>query len=91
MNPKREIEIREVMKDTLPAKNGVIHQDHIDGLKEKMLRDTISKYYYLVEKKNTYPQNNEVNVEFEIDLVLLTRARFNELKETEMNYLKLCN
>jgi hypothetical protein len=91
MNQKLEIEIREVVKDTLPSKNGLIHKDHIDGLKEKMIRDTMSRYYYLVDNKVSYPQNNEVDVEFEIDLILMTRSRFMELKETEFNYLKLCN
>jgi hypothetical protein len=91
MNPKMEIEIKSFAKELFQTNNGLVKEEDLKNAKKCLLVDSLLDYYYLVGHRSHYPSNDKSNVELELDIILMTRSRFMELKETEANYLKLCN
>lgn len=91
MNKKLEIQIVAHAKDILPTKNGILLEQNLKFARETVLFDALRRHTSLVEIKQGYPENDNVKVDLDLDIVVLSRARFNELKENETNYKSLQN
>ena len=91
MNPKLEVEVKGHDKVKVATNNGLVHEETIRDLKQDLLFDSLEKFHYLVEVKKSYPTNNETELQLDLDLILLSRSRYQELKEIEAKYLRLCN
>lgn len=91
MSKDMEIEIKAYSKELLNTKNGLVKESDLNQAKKDFLVEYLLDYYYLVGNRNHYPSNDKSEVELELDIVLMSKARYSELKEIEANYLKLCN
>lgn len=91
MNKKMEIEITAHAKEVLRTTNGIVPEDNLRFAKENLLFSSLRVYSYLVEDKKSYPQDDKTNVDLDLDIIILSRARYNEMKEHENRYLEICN
>lgn len=91
MNPKLEVEVTGHDKVKVATNNGLVHEETIRDLKQDLLFDALEQFHYLVEIKKSYPTNNETELQLDLDIILMSRARFMELKDIENKYLRLCN
>lgn len=91
MHKKLEIEIHSHTKEEMHTKNGRVGESALKFAKENLLYSALRSYSYLVEDKKSYPVDGKSQVDLDLDIVILSRARFLELKETELKYLEICN
>lgn len=91
MHNKLEIEIHSHVKEEMRTKNGMVGESSLKFAKENLLYAAIRQYSYLVEDKKSYPVDGKTKVELDLDVVILSRARFNELKDIEHKWIEFCN
>jgi len=91
MNRKIEREISSSHLEIFSTTNGIVDEDNIRFAKENLLFAAMRRNTDLVEVHKEYPKDNMTNVRFDLDVIVLSRSRYNEMKEHEDNYLKLCN
>jgi len=91
MHKKLEIEIQSHVKEDMRTKNGIVGESSLKFAKENLLYSAIRQYSYLVEDKKTYPVDGISKVDLDLDIVILSRARFIELKEIELKWTEFCN
>ena len=59
--------------------SGTMNQQNLDFAKRTMLFDVIREHTDLVKTKQGYPNNDISDVEMEIDCVVMSRKRYNDL------------
>ena len=91
MHNKLEIEIHSHVKEEMHTKNGMVGEAALKFAKENLLYSALRQYSYLVEDKKAYPVDGKSAVELDLDIVILSRARFLELKEIELKWTEFCN
>lgn len=72
--------------------SGTMNQQNLDFTKRTMLFDVIREHTDLVKTKQGYPNNDISDVEMEIDCVVISRKKYDELiklKEQFKNQPKL--
>lgn len=91
MSKKIEIELHSHHKEMMKTRNGVISENTLRFAKENLLFDTLRQYYYLVSDTQHYPENEESLVDLNLDIVILSKSRYDEMRKHEDGFLKLCN
>ena len=59
--------------------SGTMNQQNLDFAKRTMLFDVIREHTDLVKTKQGYPNNDISDVEMEIDCVIMSRKKYNDL------------
>ena len=59
--------------------SGTMNQQNLDFAKRTMLFDVIREHTDLVKTKQGYPNNDISDVEMEIDCVVMSRKKYNDL------------
>ena len=59
--------------------SGTMNQSNLDFAKRTMLFDVIREHTDLVKTKQGYPNNDISDVEMEIDCVVMSRKKYNDL------------
>lgn len=74
-------------KHVINTLNGVLNQDNVEFAKRTLLFDAVRQHTELVSVKQHYPQNDLSEVEMKLDVVVMSRKRYDRL----MKFSKLAN
>lgn len=66
----------------IPCSNGILDET-VDFYKRTLLFDAIRNEINLVKSKQSYPLDNRSDVELTLDVVIVSKARYNRLIELE--------
>jgi len=91
MNKKFEKSIGYSHLESFETKNGLVSEDNIRFAKENILFDAMRHMTEIVETTFSYPEDNRTHVRFDLDVVILSRSRYQEMKDHEDKYISLCN
>ena len=80
-----EIFIHHKQKTGMHTLNGMLNQSNLEFQKRTILFDAVRNHTDLVKTKQFYPIDDISEVEFEVDIVLLSLERYKELIELENN------
>ena len=64
---------------SLNTNNGILNEDNLKFAKQTLLFDTLREHIELVKTKQHYPHNDISDVEMEIDCVVMSKKKYNDL------------
>ncbi len=67
--------------------SGTMNQQNLDFAKRTMLFDTIRKHTDLIKTTQHYPQGDISDVDMEIDCVIMSRKKYDKLKQLEKKFV----
>lgn len=91
MSKKVEIEIHSHSKEIMKTRNGVVSEMTLQFAKENLLLSAVRQYHHIVDSYQHYPEDDQSEVELDLNIVILSKQRYDEMRKHEDGFLKLCN